>query len=163
MGWESSLAAPVRSCQVSGFTTEPTSGAGGWWLPGTGSMTARMHELLGLLGKVVDHVRAAADRAGRAEARVAEMTRLLDALADENAALRAELERSESAIARTDPTIRRMREMLEDERRTGVALEARVAEAEARIARAADVLGTASRPGQDIPLLSGASLPTVLH
>lgn len=126
-------------------------------------MTARMHELLGLLGKVVDHVRAAADRAGRAEAQVAEMTRLLDALADENAALRAELERSGSAIARTDPTIRRLREMLEDERRTGVALEARVAEAETRIARAADALGTAGRPGPDVPIVGKTSPPAVLH
>lgn len=125
-------------------------------------MPARMQELLRLLGKVVEHVRAAADRAARAEAQVAEMTRLLDALAAENADLRADLDRGEAASVRMDATIRRLREMLEDERRASVSLEARAAEAEQRIARAVDALGAPDLPTPAAALL-GTAPSVALH
>ncbi|GEP08971.1 hypothetical protein [Methylobacterium gnaphalii] len=99
-------------------------------------MTAKMQELLGLLTLVVERVRAANDRSERAEARAGQMSLLLDALSDENAALRTELDQAEAAAAEAQAEIRALRDEVEP-------LEARADEAELRIHRAADALGLA--------------------
>ena len=104
-------------------------------------MSARMQELLRLLSLVVDRVRAATARAECAEARISEMAVLLDAMAEENATLREDLERTTEAGEEANRTIRTLRDQLEASARLTAALETRAAEAELRIHRAADALG----------------------
>lgn len=95
-------------------------------------MTARMTELPALLAKVVEHVRTANEKAEIAQGRILEMARLLDALAEENAQLRADLDAQEAAAAQAATEIRRVSEALEAERQMRALMETRARRAEQR-------------------------------
>lgn len=124
-------------------------------------MKARMHEVLELLSLVVERVRAANARTEHAENRAAQMSAMLDALADENAALREELDLAEGAAARSYETIRSLQGQVEAGERLTEMLEARAAEAELRVNRAIEALGAptpieAAVPTAEVPRASVA-------
>lgn len=126
-------------------------------------MTGRMQELLGLLSIVVERIRAANERTERAESRASQMGLLLDALSDENVALRVDLEQAEAAAAEAQATIRGLRDQVEAGARIIEMLESRAAEAEFRIHRAADALGLPAPLDPSAPGEDAERSPAALH
>lgn len=126
-------------------------------------MAFRSQVMLDLLSQAVAHVRAATARAERAETRAARMAEMLDAMAAERDELGDHLERAGTEAAEARATIRGLREQLAAERRVRESVEARAADAELRISRAAEALGSPPPHEAAIGRFSEAPPSAALH